>query len=272
MLYYYSYAIIYTMSAELTGLVIAKDEAVDLPGCLQSLQRVCAEIVVIDNESTDATPEIAMSFGSRVVARAMSETDGFAGLRNAGLEEVRTSHVLVLDADELPTEHLISSISKVMEEGRTDVAYAVNRRNNAFGGYLDHGRFCGDQQTRLFSSDVRYTGIVHETPVLTEDIEVIELEGDLEHFTYNSLAEYIAKMRDYAEKQAQTLADPPSLKHMIGIPAYNAIVRQGYKDGWRGLAMAVGDGWHDHLLRKYHQRQHAKDSSMAKGLSRVLQA
>ena len=238
------------MSFELTGLVIARDEALDLPDCLSSWGAVCDELVVVDNESRDETPEIARSFGAKVVEAYMEDETGFAGLRNTGLNAVETSHVLVFDADERPTPILLASIRDAVGAKREDTAYRFLRRNAAFGGWLDHGRFGEDWQTRLFTSDVRYTGIVHETPQLSDTVETLDLAGIAEHFTYSTLKEYKAKMRHYTEKQAQ-LQTKPSFGYMLGAPIYNLVVRQGYKDGWRGIALALGDGWRAHLVRKY---------------------
>jgi glycosyltransferase involved in cell wall biosynthesis len=47
-------------------IVAARNEEKNLPRCLEALRDV-GEVYVIDSESTDATPEIARSFGAKVV-------------------------------------------------------------------------------------------------------------------------------------------------------------------------------------------------------------
>lgn len=241
------------MSYEITGLIIAHNEAHELPDCLKNWTEVCKELVVVDDQSIDATPEIARSFGAKVIETLMDEETGFAGLRNTGLEAIQTSHVLVFDADERPTRTLVQSIHETIAEGRDNTAYIVDRRNAAFGGWLDHGRFSPDWQTRLFSSDIRYSGLVHEAPQLPEGTEVLQLNGKIIHFTYASLKEYITKMRHYAEKQA-VQSEPPSIKAVAFTPLYSLIKRRGYKDGWRGFAMALGDGWYEYMVRNHSQK------------------
>lgn len=78
--------------------VIARDEERFLGDCLQSVRGIVDEIVVVDTGSTDRTRSIALEHGARVVDFAWC--DDFSAARNAGLDAVRGSHVLVLDADE----------------------------------------------------------------------------------------------------------------------------------------------------------------------------
>src|SRR5579864_730469 len=47
-------------------IIPTRNEAANLPRCLASLGR-CAEVYVIDSNSTDATVDIARSFGAKVV-------------------------------------------------------------------------------------------------------------------------------------------------------------------------------------------------------------
>ena len=78
--------------------MIVRDEAQFLAGCLQSVEGVVEEIVVVDTGSQDDTVEIAESFGARVFHYAWD--DDFAAARNRALAECTGDWVLSLDADE----------------------------------------------------------------------------------------------------------------------------------------------------------------------------
>ena len=78
--------------------MIVKDEAGDLPGCLESLRGTVDEIVVYDTGSTDATRRLAATAGARVLAGYWD--DDFGRARNAALEMTRADWILVIDADE----------------------------------------------------------------------------------------------------------------------------------------------------------------------------
>lgn len=66
------------------------------------------ELIVVDDASTDATPEIVGRFckqDSRVVARRLDQKVGGPAARNVGLELARAEWVAVLDHDDLMLPH-----------------------------------------------------------------------------------------------------------------------------------------------------------------------
>jgi tetratricopeptide (TPR) repeat protein len=78
--------------------MIVKDEAALLPRCLDSVQGVVDEIVVVDTGSTDCTVDIAQQFGAAVYHHLWQ--DDFAVARNESLFYAKGDWILVLDADE----------------------------------------------------------------------------------------------------------------------------------------------------------------------------
>jgi biofilm PGA synthesis N-glycosyltransferase PgaC len=88
-------------SAQLTVLVPAYNEADSLADTIRSLQAqtVCpAEIIVIDDCSTDATSSVARELGVTVV-RPPRNTGSKAGAQNFALPRVRTPYTMAIDAD-----------------------------------------------------------------------------------------------------------------------------------------------------------------------------
>ena len=81
-------------------VVPARDAAATLPACLKGLHDAGfapADVVVVCDGSTDATPAIAREFGARMVR---SETPlGAAGARNLGVAETDAPIVAFVDAD-----------------------------------------------------------------------------------------------------------------------------------------------------------------------------
>lgn len=80
------------------------NEAVNLPRTLPAVMRACesvdAEIFVIDNQSTDASAEIAASFGVRVIKPAAKVN--ISELRNIGAAATDADILAFLDADMEP--------------------------------------------------------------------------------------------------------------------------------------------------------------------------
>ncbi|HEY8966140.1 MAG TPA: glycosyltransferase family 2 protein [Candidatus Methylacidiphilales bacterium] len=82
----------------ISTVILTKNEAGDLPACLESL-RWCDDVHVLDSGSADLTVAIAEAAGARV---ALHPFEGFGRQRNHALDTLPFAHpwVLFLDADE----------------------------------------------------------------------------------------------------------------------------------------------------------------------------
>jgi glycosyltransferase involved in cell wall biosynthesis len=132
--------------------MIVKNEAVNLPRCLESVGALAGELIVIDTGSTDGTPEIAARHGAQVIPLDFTTAD-FAAARNHGIEHATGRWILVLDADETLDPAGIPAIQEL-----------VARDENA-GYFLKRHNPTVDYVVRLFPNRpaYRYRGRVHET-------------------------------------------------------------------------------------------------------------
>ncbi len=78
--------------------MIVKDEAENLPRCLESVKDCVDEMRILDTGSQDDTIAIAESYGAIVTSTEW--TQDFAAARNQSLVEATGEWILVLDADE----------------------------------------------------------------------------------------------------------------------------------------------------------------------------
>ena len=140
--------------------MIVRDEARFLADCLQSVQGVVEEIVVVDTGSKDDTVEIARSFGARVFHYTWD--DDFAAARNCALAECTGDWVLSLDADEQ------------LDPATKDEIRTAAAEPGVHAWYLRMATMEGETPTadevrmiRLFrrTPGTRYTGRIHEQVV-----------------------------------------------------------------------------------------------------------
>ncbi|HKO98472.1 MAG TPA: glycosyltransferase [Pyrinomonadaceae bacterium] len=120
----------------LSIIIPAYNEEKCLPPMLEAVSSALSilpypcELIVIDNESTDNTREIAESFGARVVTE---KEHNISRVRNAGAEIATGETLIFLDADTLVPQTLFQKIAEVMEDqkcmgGAVFVEYAKVRR------------------------------------------------------------------------------------------------------------------------------------------------
>ena len=94
----------------ITALVVARNEAARLPGCLSALAPADAVVVVLDR-SSDASAEIARAAGATVLEGAWP-VEG--ARRNAGIAACATDWVLEVDADETVPPELWAAIRRTI--------------------------------------------------------------------------------------------------------------------------------------------------------------
>ena len=119
----------------LSAAIITFNEELNLRRCLQSLQKVADEIVVVDSLSTDATTAIAAEFGAKVV---MQPFLGYIEQKNFALSQCSNDWVISLDADEALTEELAKSILQAKQSTNAD-AYTMSRLTSYCGQWIKHG-------------------------------------------------------------------------------------------------------------------------------------
>ena len=99
---------------KLSLCMIVKNEEKNLTTCLESVQDIVDEMVVMDTGSTDKTVEIARKFGAKVPI--FTWCNNFATARNAALNHVTGDWVLILDADEVFNQKIISQIREAIAD------------------------------------------------------------------------------------------------------------------------------------------------------------
>ena len=140
----------------LSAALIVRDEASMLGPCLESIERLVDEIVVVDTGSLDDTPAIAARFGARVIHHPWQ--NDFAEARNVSLDASTGRWILYIDAD----ERVVSGDRAYVETLLTDASDAAFRL--LLKPTLDSTPY---REYRLWRHDdrIRFEGVIHENVV-----------------------------------------------------------------------------------------------------------
>lgn len=169
--------------------MIVRNEAENLPACLDSVQDLADDLVIVDTGSTDATRDLALDRGARVIDAPW--TGDFAAARNLALAAALGEWILVLDADEmLPPASRIRI--REMIAGPAHSAYNLVQKNRLAGT----GGHVSVHIVRLFPNDprVRFERPIHEqvnTSLERAGIRIVDTDIVFEHSGYAS-AEILA--------------------------------------------------------------------------------
>jgi glycosyltransferase involved in cell wall biosynthesis len=194
-----------------SAIVAVRNEARNLPRCLESLREI-GEAYVVDSESTDDTVEIARSFGAKVVQ--FHYQGGWPKKRQWAMESLPLAHswILLLDADESLTPELTEEIRAAIQDPRYD-GYQIGLRIYFLGRELRHSgasfyklslfrRGKGHYECRLKDQDSSMADMeVHEHVVV--EGPTAKLKFPVLHHNYSSLSHYIRKHDTYSNWEAK---------------------------------------------------------------------
>jgi hypothetical protein len=197
----------------ITVIIPTRNEAKHLGRCLEGA-RCCAQIYVVDSQSTDGTIEIARAFGAQVVQFRYG--GGWPKKRQWALQSLHfeTEWVLLLDADEILTPELADEIRRAIQNPGVQGYYVFLRlkflgRTLRFGdsGFWKLSLFRygkGHFECRLRDQDESMGDIeIHEHVVV--DGNAGSLGHALVHDNVDTLARYIAKHNEYSNWESRVL-------------------------------------------------------------------
>jgi glycosyltransferase involved in cell wall biosynthesis len=170
-------------------LILTKNEAADLPGCLESVSW-SDDVHLVDSGSVDDTCAIAARYGAKVAVKAYAENSKLFGgdeaaHRNWSIRETSFKHpwVLLLDADERVSAELEQSVRQAVARDGSYAAYRVQRRDFLRTRWLKHVQ-ASPYYIRLFRPErIRYERVIN--PITVVDGPVGEVAGYLDHYPFS---------------------------------------------------------------------------------------
>jgi glycosyltransferase involved in cell wall biosynthesis len=180
----------------LSAVIITFNEQDHIGRCLESLQGIADEIVVVDSFSTDSTEAICRRYNVKLLKHAF---EGYVEQKNYALNMASFPIVLSLDGDEALSEELKKSILTVKNNFEYD-GYKFNRRHNYCGKWLRFSRWYPDRQLRLFNREKgRWVGPnPHDKVRLDRGTRIKRIKGDLLHWNYSSYEDHIEKINRFS--------------------------------------------------------------------------
>jgi glycosyltransferase involved in cell wall biosynthesis len=186
-----------------SAVVLARDEADFIRGCLGSVAWADERLVVLDTATTDRTAELAERAGARVVG---SPWRSFQAQRNVALHLATCDWVLFVDGDERVPPSLAVEVRERLARVSDETGFWIPRRNVIAGIWVKSAGWWPDHQLRLLHrASARYDerGVVHE--VAQVDGPTDRLIEPLLHLNYETFDEFRMKQAAYAKLEARTL-------------------------------------------------------------------
>jgi len=247
--------------AKITLCMIVRDEQELLPACLQSVQGVVDEMVIVDTGSNDDTRAIASAAGAKVVDFVWC--DDFAAARNAALAHVSGDYILMLDADERLAKGARPKLEEAIAEGIDLGLIALHNaasfeasHEQVLSGKARLGQSHALSRFFRFTPDFAWTGVVHEDNgpwVRAAERKVGLVAADIVHYgDVPSYREQLAKpQRNLALLEKRCQREPENagmrcylLRELLrvaqsGVPDALAYVQRAHVEGDRAWQTMV---------------------------------
>lgn len=236
---------------DLSVVVLTKNEERNIRDCLESVSGFADEIVVVDDESTDKTVQIARLYTDKIIIRKM---DIEGRHRNWAYAQAKNIWVLSLDADERISEELKKEIRDVLSQPQQYNGFTIPRRNFIGNYWVRYGGWYPSPQLKLFRKDkFRYEEVgVH--PRAFMDDPCGHLKSDIIHYSYRNIEDFLNKLNNQTTREAQKWFEqnkPMRLGRFLW-RTYDRFMRtyfgrKGYKDGFMGFVVAFFAGFYQIL-------------------------
>lgn len=234
----------------ITVCILSKNEEKNIEKCLKSVIW-CDEVLVIDDNSLDRSPEIAKKLGATVIKHTLTD---FSHQRNFGISRAKNDWVFFVDADEIVSKELRDEIIKKTAENTAD-GFIIKRTDFLWGEKLKFGEAGNIKLLRLAKKDAgAWKGIVHEVWHVEGKTE--ELQNTLLHYPHQSITEFLEEINKYTSLRAQELYEEKKSVSWISIIVYpgakffvNYFLKLGFMDGVPGIIHALLMSLHSFLVR-----------------------
>jgi len=230
---------------DISAVINTYNEAEKLKDCLDSINGLVGEIVIVDMGSKDKTLEMARKYGAKILKHELVPYVEL--IRNWGVEKAAGDWILVLDPDERIPKTLSQKLKSIVQEGKFG-AVSIPRKNIIFTKWIRHTNWWPDYQIRFFKKgEVSWGNRIHSAPVVKGRILKLPAREELaiEHLNYDSVSQFLERQNRYSEISAQNRFEEGerfSWKNFFWKPTRVFLQRYirhaGFLDGFYGLALS----------------------------------
>lgn len=245
----------------ITGVVLARNESLNIVECLNSIRAHVEELILIDMESEDSTVELAEPFVDKILTHPI--VPQFDAARNLAIPVAKYDWLWFVDADERLSPQIANFVRALIQSrGQEFTAISIPFKTYFCGQWMQHsGWWPGYTMPRVLRrghfkfAERLHGGVEYEG----KEMRVAPEPGySIEHFSYRSIEHYLEKLNRYTTGEAIQLASAGATLDWRS--AVKSMVRDwwlyyernsGFRDGYHGWILA----W---LSAQYRWLSHAK--------------
>lgn len=232
------------MKLPVSATVLLKGSPKHLKQVLSSLV-FFDEVLIYDNGASEEALKTCHQFSN--VKLYKGSFYGFGKTHNLASAQAKNAWIFSVDSDEVVS----SDLRKELEGLKLDKKcfYSVPRHNYFQGKWIKGCGWFPDRVFRLYNKETtEFTeSLVHER-IKTEGLREVLLKHPLKHYSYDTIADFLAKMQSYSQlfadehrkKRSSSLLK--AISHGIFAFFRSYIIKRGFLDGSQGYVISIYNG------------------------------
>lgn len=220
------------------------------------------EVLLYDTGSTDSTLGIAQKFSNVKIVKG--ELNGFGPTRNLLSKLAKNDWILSIDADEELSKELAQEILEThLDESRV---YAFRFKNYYKQQWIKGCGWYPETHVRLYNrGKTSFSELLIHEGVVTENLNIHTFNNVINHYTSDSIEEFIAKMQHYStlfarqNKGMRKSSLGVAVGHGVAAFVKSYILKKGFLDGFAGFVISIYNG-HTALYKYLKLREENKCS------------
>jgi glycosyltransferase involved in cell wall biosynthesis len=244
----------------LSVYIIASNEEKRIGRCLDSCKGIAGEIIVVHNNCTDRTVEIASSKGALCIEHKWTN---YRDQKSFALSQCKGEWALNLDADEVLSDQLKISLKQFLYHRSLGCeGLSFDRRSFFLQRWIYHGDWYPDTITRMSRLGAgEWSGPpVHE--FLKINGRTKKIKGDILHYSYEGINDLVKKSIHYTNLYVKSVdydVSPPAPLLIFCRSIWRFLrcyfLKFGFMDGFPGLVIAINSAFYVFLkYAKLHTR------------------
>ncbi len=189
--------------ADITAIILTKNEELNIVDCIRSISSVVKRIVVVDDFSKDRTAQLALKEGAEVYLHPF-ENYAKQYVYATRKASINTTWTLRIDADERLTRESAEELNALCENNMTTDVSGITLRfkKNFLGKDLYHGGVYPWKKMNCYKTAVGKIEdrFMDEHIILSSGI-VVEMKNDSLHFDFKNLEYFINKHNWYSSRE-----------------------------------------------------------------------
>ncbi|MCY8316711.1 glycosyltransferase [Bacillus vallismortis] len=167
---------------KLSVCMIVKNEERHIARCLESVEHIADEIIVVDTGSNDRTEDICTSFHARVYHHRWEQD--FSQARNASLQYAEGEWILILDADEELDPDTGALLPSLLTDSKPPLGCV--KVVSYTGKQWNENEAFEQSQIRLIRNQrhITFTGSIGERPEGEDESSTFSLPCTIHHYGY----------------------------------------------------------------------------------------